>query len=100
MKQPKPVWVLLRAIDFRNRAIESSAFPVSDSPWIKDYLKNYSGLELPPVTDLLFVPLRDEPSLFEYFSVGSDWSFNVFHFAGLDPATGKCCARQWGSHQH
>jgi len=88
--------VLLRAVDYRRKDLESAPFRSGDSPWVQAFVARLQGTEVPTITELLFAAARGEPKLFVFASAGSEWSSNIFHFA-TNPRTGRCCHREWGS---
>jgi len=89
-----PGLVLVRIVS-RLEGIPPSVLLARDAPWVKAYMSEERGRELPPITQLLFSP-RDEiiplgadaqerlnrrtpdPNLFEFISAGSFWCSNLF----------------------
>ena len=95
MAEPGIALILLRALDYRRPDLTGSPFRFRDSRHVQDYVATLRGVEVPPVTELLFATAGGEAGLFVYASVGSEWSSNIFHFSS-DPKTRKCCHREWG----
>lgn len=96
--------VLVRTADYPGENIPTSAYayPAWRSEWVRSYVAQCRGREVPPVSQIVYVPGRHIAwpfsPVWQYFSTGTDWALNIFRRV-TDPITGKCCQLRWGTEQ-
>lgn len=84
--------ILIRVLRLRPpRAIPAG--PAFEDPWIRAHLSASDDGSAPPIVNLLLVWSEEGSDIFQYFSIGTDWSHSVFGWVP-DPVHGGT-RRDW-----